>query len=241
MMSQRSKQGLVEGLVEAIPPLRTILDEHRREFGDQAPEAFLRTLAFVAVSHYLSGAPSTGDQLREVLHFLEPRFGTDEQTDELIAASFLAHLPLPDDPRARALELLGPKLRSQLELLRQGKGIPVSSPTADTVQRLVRAVPALEPDLREHVEFYDELLPHLFLGEVSSKLVEWFQSGDPDELAQVRASVVALEAAYGSNYEVDELIGASFVENMPGPGEPGDGIVQHFGPKLRAVLKRQRG
>lgn len=236
MMAQRA-DAFVDRLVQAVPSLRQMWDQHRKEFGDQAAEAFLRTLAFVTVNRYLSGDPGASGELGRVLRFLETQFGADPDNDRLVVVSFLANLPGPGDPGGRALDLLGPTLRGQLESQRQGKGVPVPSPTADMVTRLVRSVPVLESDLREHIEFYDELLPHLFMGEVTPQLVDWLQAGD---VPRARAVLDALEAEYGKDYQVDELIGASFIENLP-TDDSVSVVVELLGPKLRAVFDRQRG
>ena len=50
----------------------------------------------------------------------------------------------------------------------------------------------------------------------------------------------ALEAEYGNDYQVDELIGAAFVENLPADDSVSV-VVELLGPQHRAAFDRQRG
>ncbi len=109
------------------------------------------------------------------------------------------------------------------------------------IDRLVRAVPELEHVLRDHLDFYDELLPHLFMGEVTPLVVEWAESGEPDQRARARTVIEKLEAEYGHDYQADELIGASFVENLPRAEDPGGDVLTLLRPKLREVQQRMHG
>jgi hypothetical protein len=59
-------------------------------------------------------------------------------------------------------------------------------------------------------------------------------------MAEVREVFDLMENEFGLDEAVDELISTSFVENMPYPKEPGAHIVRLLGPKLTAVLHRQR-
>ncbi|MFD2077804.1 hypothetical protein SAMN05421678_12441 [Actinopolymorpha cephalotaxi] len=236
MMAQDAEM-LVDQLVLAVPALREIWSEHQQAYADQAPHAFLRTLAFRVVTGYLSGDPARAAQARRVADYLETRFGADADSDGLISAAFLAHLPAPDGRQAGALDVLGPKLRAAVKVA-AGSG---RSSEAGLVDRLVRAVPALEPVLRDHLDFYDELLPHLFMGEVTPLVVEWAEPGEPDQQARARAVIEKLEAEYGHDYQVDELISASFVENLPRAEDPGGDVLTLLGPKLREVQQRMHG
>jgi hypothetical protein len=227
-------EALLARLTEAAPGLAPMLSEHREQFGHQAPKAFLRTAAFVTAAGYQSRDPDSAGQFQELLDFLESEVGRDDETDGLIAGSFLANLPLDDDPRGSVEALLGSKLRGLLDRR------PTTTSSHRTIQRLVAAEPALSDDLDEHLETYGELLPHVFMGELIDRLLEWIGSGQEPALARVRTVLAALEDEYGTDYEVDELIAASFVEDLPERGESGSGILDLLGPKLGKELTRQR-
>ncbi len=238
-MSHRT-EAFVERLADSVPPLREMLADNKQRHGAQAPRAFLRTVAQVLPSRYFGGDPVTADEYRRVLDFLDHEFGKDDEIDTLIAESFLAHLPAPDDFRAKALELLGPALRAELDRQRRGEGIPVRSPEKELVRRLVEAEPSLQEVLRAHLDFSGELLPHPFMADVTRKVVEWSRSGDDADLARMRAVLQFLDTEFGRDFLVDELIAVSFIENLRADGEPGHEIVAALGPKLRAEFDRQR-
>ena len=56
----------------------------------------------------------------------------------------------------------------------------------------------------------------------------------------VRPLIQFLEAEFGVDEDVDNVIAVSFVEMLPGAGEPGVEIVGLLGPKLRAEYDRQQ-
>lgn len=225
---------LLARLAEASPRLAGMLAEHRERFEEQAPRAFLRTAAFVTAAGYQSEAPDHAGEFQQVLDVLEAEVGTDEDLDGLIAESFLANVPLDDDPRGSVRSLLGPKLLGLLDRR------PSQSPSQAGVHRLVTAEPALADDLNEHLDTYEGLLPHLFMGELIDRLLEWLGDGDEADAARVRTVLAALDDEYGRNFEVDELIAASFVEDLPEAGED-SGLLVLLGPKLKKELNRQRG
>ncbi|MEQ7127171.1 hypothetical protein ABN034_21860 [Actinopolymorpha sp. B11F2] len=232
-MSQQV-EALLTRLTQAVPGLASMLSEHRQQFGHQAPRAFLRTAAFVTAAGYQSRDPDSAGQFQELLDLLESEVGRDDETDALIAGSFLANLPLGDDPRGSVDAILGPSLRSLLDRR------PSITASHRAIQRLVAAEPALIGELNEHLETYDELLPHVFMGELIDRLTEWIGSGQEPALARVRNVLSTLEDEYGKDFEVDELIAASFLEDLPERGEPGSGILDLLGPKLGKELNRQR-
>ena len=67
-----------------------------------------------------------------------------------------------------------------------------------------------------------------------------YLAGGPDE-PQVRAVLEVLEAEFGADHQVDELIAVSFLEQLPYPGQPGAELVTLLGPRLRVELDRLRG
>ena len=100
---------------------------------------------------------------------------------------------------------------------------------------LVDRCPSLLPLLQEHLDTYDELLPHVFLGEVTPWIVERYQA-DPDD-PELRAALSYIDEYFGTSSPSDrELIGVSFLENLPRADEPGSEIRDALGPALRAHL-----
>jgi hypothetical protein len=117
----------------------------------------------------------------------------------------------------------------------------MSEATIGVVDRLVERFGWLEPLLREHLaDNFGEVLPHLFLGDVTRYLVtrmihEW--QANPDEAAAARNEVDemldALEQEFmAGDEEVEDLIAVSFLENLPRKGSQATrsarGWGQHF-------------
>jgi hypothetical protein len=83
------------------------------------------------------------------------------------------------------------------------------------VADLIRLVPELEPAYREHVVFNEELLLHLFMGDVTRFAIER-ASGRSNEPVLARLLGYLEERLANGSEEVQELIVVSFVENLQG-------------------------
>jgi hypothetical protein len=90
----------------------------------------------------------------------------------------------------------------------------------------------------EHVADYDELLPHVLLGE----LVRFLSSEvalHGAEATAVRQAMPLLEQAMGSGDErLEELVAVSFLENLDASDPSFPAIRSLFGPRLQEQLKR---
>jgi hypothetical protein len=91
------------------------------------------------------------------------------------------------------------------------RGVPIRLVSRSLVERLLGAVPALEPLARENGHGDPEgLLVHVFLGDVARRQAENVEAG---RLAEPRAVLDVLEDEFGAGTPVDEPIAVSFVEN----------------------------
>lgn len=104
------------------------------------------------------------------------------------------------------------------------------------VGALVHRFRGLMPLLRDHLEFYDGVLPHVFLGEVTRWVLERASQPDDSEVARVLAFIEECFAAGGEHER--ELISVSFLENLPRRGEPGAELRDRLGPQLMHQLDR---
>jgi len=96
----------------------------------------------------------------------------------------------------------------------------------DLIQDLIAAAPELDVLLREHLADYDELLPHLLLGDITRWLVE---RGPVAEVLAVLEHHI--DAGDG---DVQHVIAVSFLENLFGD-DPGELAVRAaLGPRLKA-------
>jgi hypothetical protein len=105
------------------------------------------------------------------------------------------------------------------------------------IDDLVSEVPEFEPTVREHVETYDSLLPHVLFGDFTRFVVAAWQDGN---LELVGRCMDFLERALaGGDPGLHDLVAASFVENV-GVWEPGMApFVETWPPALRMVAERQ--
>jgi hypothetical protein len=111
------------------------------------------------------------------------------------------------------------------------------------VRQLSGLSPALTALLGEHMQNnFGELLPHDFLGDVTLYLLSLVRAPGFDNALVVRRELRTvldrLEQSYSADdEEVRELIGASFLENLPAKEEEGSEIREMIGSKLSAQLR----
>lgn len=117
---------------------------------------------------------------------------------------------------------------------------PIPAPTVALVERITQRVPELGTACVAHHAEFDEILPHVFFGDVTRWVVGEYQANR--ERDRWRDVLAFLEDEYAATTDADALavIEQSFVENLPYPDEPGHGIEQELGPRLRAVYAELR-
>lgn len=106
---------LVDSLVAKFPTLEPVLREHLADnFGEVLPHLFFGDLTRYVVSEFVrTGGPG---RVQPMLDELELAFSAgDDEVAELIAVSFLENLPGPGEAGGAVKDLLGPRLRSELE------------------------------------------------------------------------------------------------------------------------------
>lgn len=109
----------------------------------------------------------------------------------------------------------------------------MSAATESFVRSLVADVPELEPILAEHLADFDELLPHVFFGE----LTRWAEQPSTTHTS-LRRLLDRLDTGYAdAGVDVRELITVSFLENLA-EGSPLGSVL---GPTLWAALQSREG
>lgn len=105
------------------------------------------------------------------------------------------------------------------------------------VGALVHRFRVLLPSLQQHLDDYEMLLPHVFMGDVTRRVLGEFRARGAS--TEVREILAFLEhhQHQGSAAE-QELVAVSFVENLPRSWEKGGGAIrQLLGPSLLAQLR----
>jgi len=112
------------------------------------------------------------------------------------------------------------------------------------VNQVAGLSPTLKVLLEDHVkDNFGEVLPHVFLGDVTRHVIALVQAPASDDSLAVRREVKnildTMEHGYATgNSEVQELIAASFLENLPAKEEPGSEIRGMVGPSLGSQLTK---
>jgi hypothetical protein len=114
---------------------------------------------------------------------------------------------------------------------------------SDQATKFVRATAVRFPELHDLLDEHTkdnrgEILPHVFLGELTRYLLSVLSRSNTGADLQVRRQLRQildhLETAFASgDAELQELISTSFLENLPRPGEEGGQIRDLLGPRLK--------
>ena len=104
------------------------------------------------------------------------------------------------------------------------------------VGALVFACPWFSESFQEHVDFYDGVLPHLFIADVERWAEDQFDSGPIQVAGKLDTVLAFLEHGMGVGPDIAELVSVSFLEHLPRPGEPRSGLRLLVGEKCARQL-----
>ena len=104
------------------------------------------------------------------------------------------------------------------------------------VNELYEAVPSLTAIIDEHEEFFDEVLPHIVMSDITRWSDQRLRERGPD--AEVSCLLELLEIGMRDRGdEIAELVHVSFLENLPDETP----VLELLGPNLREGLRQIRG
>ena len=108
------------------------------------------------------------------------------------------------------------------------------------IDQLLERVPELRAVYEEHVHDYDELLPHVFLGDVTRYVVQRVRSGETTFSTEpIRRVLESIEQYLASgDEEVEELAWVSFAENLSEHEDVLTFLRGMIGPNLAKALKQ---
>ncbi|MFJ4286920.1 hypothetical protein ACIPY0_14875 [Paenarthrobacter nicotinovorans] len=115
-MSNRDSRHFMRDLIVEHPYLRSSYEEHLKDNdGDLLPHLLIADICRWVVAEQ----DSQPLRVLQLLSWLEVHFAgqsdAKDDVDNAIAVSFIEHLPLPSEPGADVLLLLGPKMKTQYE------------------------------------------------------------------------------------------------------------------------------
>ena len=90
-------------------------------------------------------------------------------------------------------------------------------------------VPGFDRIYDEHVRYYEEVLPHVLLGE----LVRFLCTNDQTGTVRTKAVALLELAMESDDPRISELIAVSFLENLDPQEDVSHSITKLFGPRLR--------
>lgn len=120
-MSTRTVR-FVELLSVKFPPLMSILAEHREDnLNEILPHVFMADVARWAIELFVATENKNDERRSELLRLLELLEDAYEREGpeivELVSASFLEHLPRPEEAGGRIRDLVGQRLKEQLQVI----------------------------------------------------------------------------------------------------------------------------
>jgi hypothetical protein len=116
--------------------------------------------------------------------------------------------------------------------------IHIPPSTITCVGKLLEQVPELRSVYDEHIHDNDELLPHMFFGDVTRYVVQQVHSGEMGPSTPVGRIFDSLERfmAFGDD-QVKELVSVSFIENLAAYDDVLTVLRGLLGPNLEKELK----
>jgi hypothetical protein len=111
----------------------------------------------------------------------------------------------------------------------------MAAPASSFIHKLLDAIPELVPVYKAHLTDNDELLPHVFMGDVTIFVIA--HSGNPSTRPVLQRLLGLFEDELaGEDDDAINVVLASFVENLLGEEEAARKLSPLMGPRLRAAL-----
>ena len=109
------------------------------------------------------------------------------------------------------------------------------------VPKLLAELPGFKRIYDEHLQAYDEVLPHVLVGDLTRYVIASYRQMSTDTTGKARQVVdraLALleQSTQSSDSRLQELVSVSFLENLQQADEDYDGIKALLGPHLEKEL-----
>ena len=99
---------------------------------------------------------------------------------------------------------------------------------------MIRQTPDLKPAYDEHLKNNDELLPHVFFGDVTRFVITKIESSENHEMIAKLLEYLE-EGLQSGDEEIENLIGVSFAENLLGETK----TIKLLNPFMGKLLKKE--
>jgi hypothetical protein len=116
MSKELTYETVVSTLVEHVPELRALRDDHYRQYGEILPHVFFGDLTRFVQTGFACPSSSSGRQVvMRILDLLERTISSvDNRLQELVSVSFLENLDQDSSAFAQIRASLGPRLKEEL-------------------------------------------------------------------------------------------------------------------------------
>lgn len=108
------------------------------------------------------------------------------------------------------------------------------------IEEFVKAIPTLQILYDEHIDYYEELIPHVFMGDLTRYVIKLFQcmKFDDQKKNELEEILKYLELGMSRKDEdIQELISISFLENLDVTDASLRLLEKKFGKNLKGALK----
>lgn len=236
--------GLIDRVITVFPQASRFVEKNREQKRNPSVERIGAEgdgIFDFALSLIKEHGPEDA-RLKSLLELLEHEYRSSPPQGEgsgiktVISIEFIGGIADLSDPlRSSFIEILPPGLKAKSEAFERSKALCLELAAAD---------PWLAEYVHGQIDCYEEILPHVIVGDLFPKLLERmreFGSGD-----HVVAKVLSvLESTMENDPEDEPILGAknviavSFIEHMPTQGEQGAKLAEMLPPAMKAELSRQ--
>lgn len=116
-----SARSCVDLLVQQVPELRPVYNEHLRDYDEALPHVFLGDVTRYVVRQLREGGPGRLDSVRRIVAVLEQCVANgDRQVQELVSVSFLENLIDCEDVITAVKAIIGPNLAKEFAAYDKG-------------------------------------------------------------------------------------------------------------------------
>jgi hypothetical protein len=105
------------------------------------------------------------------------------------------------------------------------------------IEELLQVEPALKAVFGAHICDNDEVLPHVFMGDVTRFIIAAAERKNADSMLPKLINFLEVQLATGGD-EIENLISVSFIENLTGEVEAISVLIPMMGPCLRKEIMR---
>jgi hypothetical protein len=119
-------------------------------------------------------------------------------------------------------------------------GLPFDHESANKIAAALRETSSKAAEIvREHADYYDEVLPTLLLAEIGRWLWSTVSTPSTDDGQDVQNAIQAISRLFESgSRSMRDIIATGLLESLPQPHEPGREVVERLPAPLREELRR---